>query len=187
MGAGMNPDLPARLRRAMRGETVSKTGVTGVTGVTDNACYASKSPELRQLRLLRVENSKLGNDDFRGVTDGVASPPNAPNERAANIANNAPAAYRDAFARLLSQRPCGARESDWLRAIDSGAHFLEDWGDLAREFRWTGAELFASPGDGEHGGLVWFFAGERVRAFGPEHAISESERIFDRIAIKGGG
>jgi len=67
----MNPDLKARLRHAMRAETISKTGVTGVTGVTDDACYASESPELRQLRPLRVENSKLGKGEFRGVTDGV--------------------------------------------------------------------------------------------------------------------
>jgi hypothetical protein len=70
----MNPDLTARLRRTMRGETTSKTGVTPVTGVTAPPCYASKSPELRQLRLLRVKNSDLEKDVFRGVTAGVTAP-----------------------------------------------------------------------------------------------------------------
>ncbi len=114
MGALMNPDLKARLRRAMRGETISKTGVTCVTGVTDEACYASKSPELRQLRPLRVENSKLGKGEFRGVTDGVTEAPEL--DQPASDARSASLLPRPAAASLDDRRASVALLRDAMAA-----------------------------------------------------------------------
>jgi len=66
----------SRLRSIARGEIAPKNGVTGVAGVTDVTRYASKGPELRQLRPLRVKSSELEKDAFEGVAQGVAAPLN---------------------------------------------------------------------------------------------------------------
>jgi hypothetical protein len=75
----------ARLRSIARGEIAPKNGVTGVADV---ARYASKSPELRQLRPLRVKNTELEKDAFEGVAQGVASPRGAVERACANAGNN---------------------------------------------------------------------------------------------------
>jgi hypothetical protein len=67
------------------------------------------------------------------------------------------------------------------QAIDAAGRFLDAWASLAVEFGWTAGELFDVPRDGRAGGLVWFCAGESVRALGPEHAVTKSGRVFDRL------
>lgn len=42
------------------------------------------------------------------------------------------------------------------------------------------ASLFDVQRDGR-GGLVWSLQGEAVRALGPEHAVTTSGRVFDRV------
>ncbi len=54
----------------------------------------------------------------------------------------------------------------------------------AAELGWTAGELFDAPRNGGPGGLVWFCAGEPVRALGPEHAVTTSGRIFERAFQK---
>src|ERR1019366_9516260 len=66
-------------------------------------------------------------------------------------------------------------------AIDAAGRFLDQWGSLAVEFQWKPADLFDVPRDGQSGGLVWFLQGEAVRALGPDHAVTTSGRVFDRI------
>jgi hypothetical protein len=51
---------------------------------------------------------------------------------------------------------------------------------------WTAGELFDVPRDGRPGGLIWFIQGERIEAFGPQHARTDGGRTFDRLAMKGG-
>jgi hypothetical protein len=70
---------------------------------------------------------------------------------------------------------------NWLQAINAADQFLYYWGSLAAEFIWTPAELFDVPRDGRPGGPAWFLNGETVRACGSEHAVTESEQIFDRV------
>jgi hypothetical protein len=60
----------ARLRSVMRGEIVPKNGVAGVAGVS---LPRQKSPELRQLRPLRLKNAKGENDAISGVAEDVAA------------------------------------------------------------------------------------------------------------------
>ena len=43
------------------------------------------------------------------------------------------------------------------------------------------ADLFDVPRDGKSSGLVWFLSGEAV----PEHAMTESGQMFDRLAMPG--
>ena len=68
-----------------------------------------------------------------------------------------------------------------MQAIDAAGRFLDQWGSLAVEFGWTPGDLFDVPRDGGLGGLVWFLQGETVRALGPEHAVTQGERILDKV------
>lgn len=52
--------------------------------------------------------------------------------------------------------------------------FLREWQSLLIEFEWTIDDLFAPSG------LVYWLEVELVRALGPDHAVTESRRIFDR-------
>ena len=92
-----------------------------------------------------------------------------------------PELYLDAWARLQCQKPMRVPDADWRQAIDAAGRFLDQWGSLAVEFQWTPADVFDVARDGRPGGLVWFLQGEAVRALGPEHAVTEGERIFDRL------
>lgn len=46
--------------------------------------------------------------------------------------------------------------------------------------------MFDVPRDAKSSGLVWFLSGEAVRSLGPEHAMTESGQVFDRLAMPGG-
>ncbi len=52
-------------------------------------------------------------------------------------------------------------EGDWLRALDDGGRFLDDFGEKAAEIGWRPGELFDVGR-----GLVWSLRGERVLAIG---------------------
>jgi hypothetical protein len=145
----MRADLAARLRRTMRGEATAENGVTGVAGVTATPVLRLKPQQLRQLRLLRLED---GNGE-KSAKEGVTSPVTAPfaddldaiEERAALAADRVPACYLDACARLQCQRPlsvAGAallrtgRDSwsgeDWWAFFDERAGIAEFDGGLPR-------------------------------------------------------
>jgi hypothetical protein len=102
-------------------------------------------------------------------------------ERKGMAMASVPEPYLDAWARLQCQKPMQVLDDDWRQAIDAAGRFLDTWGSLAVEFQWTPADLFDVPRDGRPGGLLWWRAGETVRALGPKHAVTESERIFDRV------
>lgn len=91
-----------------------------------------------------------------------------------------PEPYLDAWARLQLQKPLRVADDEWPRAIDDAGRFLDQWGSLALEYGWTAGDLFDVPRDGGPGGLVWFLAGETVRALGPEHAVATSGQTFNR-------
>ena len=93
-----------------------------------------------------------------------------------------PEPYLDAFARLQCQKPVRVSDAAWRQAIDDAGQFLDQWGSMAVEFKWTAGELFDRPRDGEPGGLGWFLKGECVRGLGPEHAVlGDGIRVYDRI------
>jgi hypothetical protein len=58
---------------------------------------------------------------------------------------------------------------------------LDQWGSLAIAQGWTASDLFDVPGEGKPGGLVWSLQGEAVRALGPDHAVTQADRVFDRL------
>lgn len=103
-------------------------------------------------------------------------------ERRAMARGAVPDVYVDAWALLQLQRPCTVPQNRWRRAIDDTGLFLDQFGGYAAEFGWTSADLFGVPTQGRRGGLIWWLEGEAVRALGPEHAVTRTGRIFDRLA-----
>ena len=82
--------------------------------------------------------------------------------------------YREAWKRLQSRQPKWSSPEEWRQALDDAAAIFATWGELAVEFRWQPEAILGK------GGLAWFTAGEAVRSFGPEHAVTVSGRVFDR-------
>jgi hypothetical protein len=85
-----------------------------------------------------------------------------------------PPAYADAWAAFQTRKPGHVSEAEWLQAADDAGRFLDEWAGLALDFGWRPADIFGL------GGLAWFCAGERVRALGPDNAVTASGRIFTR-------
>jgi hypothetical protein len=61
------------------------------------------------------------------------------------------------------------------QACSAAEMFVREWGELAAEFGWQLDDIFGS------GGLAFWLETEIVTALGPEHAITERGRAFDRI------
>src|SRR5262249_510689 len=78
--------------------------------------------------------------------------------------------------RLPNAKAGTCTETDWQFAVDCAGRFLDEWGAVASGFGWQASDVFGS------GGLAWFCAGERVRALGPDNAVTSSGRIFARRA-----
>jgi hypothetical protein len=75
----------------------------------------------------------------------------------------------------LVRRP--GSEADWFRAVDDAGRFRDEWAGLALDFGWQPSDIFGQCG------VAWFCAGERVRALGPDNAITASGRIFARLSL----
>jgi hypothetical protein len=50
--------------------------------------------------------------------------------------------------------------------------FLNEWSGLCSEFGWTAKDVFS---------LAYWLGTEIVTALGPEWAVTESNRVFDRV------
>jgi hypothetical protein len=66
------------------------------------------------------------------------------------------------------------------QAIWAAEMFLREWGALASEFGWTAEDIFMRP-CGNKSGLAYWLETEIVTALGPEHAVTERDRVFDRL------
>jgi hypothetical protein len=137
---------------------------------------AANSAERNLMAVLAVPNPEIC-EKSKG-TDGA---PAELEERQALAAGSVPEPYLDGWSRLQLQRPAAIPGDHWRQAVDAAGRFLDEWGNLAEIFRWSPDDLFNVPRDGRPGGLVWFLQGETVRALGPDHAITMSERVFDRM------
>ena len=101
-------------------------------------------------------------------------------ERKGMAMASVPEPYLDVWARLQCHPPMGASNEEWRQVIDAG-RFLDQWGSRAVEFQWTPGDLFDVPNASGKCGLIWFLDGEAVRSLEPEHAVTTSGRVFDRL------
>lgn len=178
----MKAEVLARLETIARGEIVPKSDVTGVTGVTRQAVTPRKATLLHRLHLLHLENGKRETAHFNGVTAGVTGEPSDAFDVAERAAiaielGRVPPAYADAWAAFQTRQPGGVSEAEWFRAIDTAGRFLDEWAGLALGFGWRPLDIFGL------GGLAWFCAGERVRALGPDNAVTTDGRVFTRSKV----
>lgn len=65
----------------------------------------------------------------------------------------------------------------------SATHLIRQWATDLVELGWEAPTVFGENTDRSCAyGLVHFLKGEKVRAIGPAHAITESGRVFERMA-----
>jgi hypothetical protein len=69
------------------------------------------------------------------------------------------------------------RASGMARAAEM---FLNEWSGLAAELGWTADDIFDPPRAGDSGGLAYWLGTDIVTALGPEHAVTETDRVFER-------
>lgn len=174
----MRPDALSELRAIMRGERAQSGGTDGTPG-TLTIVPAQKCPSFRAFHVFRPEQGILRNEHFEpGTRAGTWPLPDdiTEAERAAIALElgHVPPTYADAWAAFQTRKPGHVIETDWQFAVDCAGRFLDEWGALASAFGWQASDVFGS------GGLAWFCAGERVRALGPDNAVTSSGRIFAR-------
>ena len=176
----MRPDVMAELCAIMRGERVRMGGTPEHR--EHCACSRAESPSFHVFPVFQGEHDIVGNKRFEpGTSPGTCTLPLdiAEAERAAIAIElgRVPPAYADAWAAFQSRKPGHVAEAEWFRAVDDAGRFLDEWASLALDFGWRPPDIFGP------GGLAWFCAGERVRALGPDNAITASGRIFARLSL----
>jgi hypothetical protein len=151
-------------------------GGTSGTGGTLTPVPQRKRPSFHLFRPFHQKNSEGRTAQFCGGTASTKDDAFDIAERAAIALElgGVPAAYAEAWARFQIRKPAHVVEVDWPRALEDAGRFLDEWGTLAFEFGWRAADIFGE------GGLAWFCCGERVRALGPDNAVTVSGRIFTR-------
>jgi hypothetical protein len=175
----MRAETLALLVRVARGEVIPNEGGTGGTGGTSILVPPCKPAVFHQFHPFHLKSEKEGNEELhRGTTGGTSLLPDdiEADERVAIaiVLGKVPPVYAGAWAAFQMQRPQHRTEAEWLLALDDAGRFLDDWASLALDFGWQPDDIFGQDG------LAWFGAGERVRALGPENAITVSGRIFTR-------
>jgi hypothetical protein len=174
----MRADALAELSAIMRGERAQSGGTVGTVG-TLTIVPTQTCPSFRPFHVFQPEQSRLRNENFEvGTRVGTWPLPQdvAEAERAAIALElgRVPPIYADAWAAFQTRKPGHLTETDWQFAVDCAGRFLDEWGALASGFGWQASDVFGSDG------LVSFSAGERVRALGPDNAVTSSGRIFAR-------
>jgi hypothetical protein len=176
----MRADALAELRAIMRGERAQSSGTHGTPG-TLTIVPPQKCPSFHAFHVFRPEQVILRNEHFEpGTRAGTWPLPDdiTEAERAAIALElgRVPPTYADAWAAFQTRKPGHVTETDWQFAVDCAGRFLDEWGALASAFGWQASDVFGSRG------LAWFCAAERVRALGPDKAVTSSGRIFARRA-----
>jgi hypothetical protein len=180
----MRADALAELCAVMRGVPGGTAGTPGTSGFVLGAqpgtlisVPAQKCPSFQVFQAFQVEHGENPKAQF-GLGTPAGTLPDAFDvaERAAIAIElgRVPPTYADAWAAFQTRRPGHVSEAEWFRAVDDAGRFLDEWAGLALDFGWRPADIFGPDS------LAWFCTGERVRALGPDNAITASGRIFTR-------
>ena len=177
----MRTDVLARLGAIARGEIIPQSGGTSGTGGTLKFVPPQKPASFHAFHLFHLESDKRENANSDGVTAGGTSLRDdvtvAERTAIAIELGRVPPAYADAWAVFQTRKPGHVSEAVWFRAQDAAGRFLDEWASLALSFGWRPPDIFGQ------NGLAWFCQGERVRALGPDNAVTASERIFTRQRV----
>jgi hypothetical protein len=83
--------------------------------------------------------------------------------------------YRAALTKFKDRRSHGVTRLRHDQACWAAEMFLDEWEAMAAEFGWSVDDIFAS------NGVARWLGVELVTALGPEHAVTETRRIYDRV------
>ena len=198
----MSSDIGSRLRAAMAQGYAAYSRVRCESDVTTDVELRQKSPELRQLRQLRVVEPCLGSfvssngSPFfseNGIYDvthvtGVTRGETRRNQRfwlrvEDPFAPISPTSYSVAFAKLQSSRPNNISADFWKIAVGDAKRFLGKFEDKASSLGWSAEDIFQAPSSANLMGLVWFIQGDEMIGIDGTKAFFVSGRIFDRSNI----
>ena len=163
----MKADALARLCRIASGARLGPAVVTNTPHVTPRKPAVTPDTPVTPLRA-KVGKAVRESDDEAPDLAEIE-------ERAGLASDTVPALYLDAWARLNCQKPTRVSEAEWRLALNDGGLFLDAWGDDAAALDWTPGALFDVAS-----GLVWRLGGERVEAFGVDHARLSDGRVVMR-------
>jgi hypothetical protein len=163
----------------------SKRGVTGVTHVT-KPMVTPKSSMVTPVTPVTYLNKS---QPTHYVSPAAAlSDVYDLDERAAIAIYDAgiPEAYAGAFAQLQIAQPIGVSLPQWLRAADDAGRFLDQWGHVTEQLRWSVEDLFKRPAptaktpalDLGTLGLCWVIDGRNVVALDAYSATIGDRRMF---------
>jgi hypothetical protein len=86
------------------------------------------------------------------------------------------ATLRAGLAAFKERRPYSVTRFRHDQACWAAEVFLAEWKELVIAFEWQVEDIFG------RGGLAWWLGVELVTALGPEHAVAEVGRVFDRAS-----
>jgi len=180
-------DFNAVLRRARENAAKPRdTGATDATGKShkENGRNINVLENRGQVAPVAVEGDtrcnlagSIGSTIAKGDTAEVL-PRNAIDNKELDkqVAQVAPVAYRSALAEFKDNRPHGVTRLRHDQACWAAEMFLGEWGAMAAEFSWSADDIFA-----HNNGLARWLGVELATALGPEHAVTETRRIYDRV------
>ena len=164
----------------------SKRGVTGVTHVTKPK-VTPKSSMVTPVTPVTYLNQGQPTD-YVSTLAGALSDVRDFDERVAIAIYDGgiPEAYAAAFAQLQIAQPIGVSHPQWLRAIDDAGRFLDQWGYVAEQLKWSVEDLFKRPAptaktpalDLGTLGLCWVIDGRNVVALDAYSATIGDGRMF---------
>ena len=175
----------AAIRVALQVKPVAEPHMPAVSAVLAvEGSQQSKAPQQPQQPQAFPNHKALLQPHEPQQTQGYA-PDIAERAAIAEHEGGIPAPYADGFALLQCQRPFTVTEAQWRQLLDDAGRFFDQWGRMAADWGWTAGELLDVPRDDLTGGLLWELQGERIEAFGPQHARTESGRIIERLQMQG--
>jgi putative DNA primase/helicase len=119
-------------------------------------------------------------DEIEAPASGLNPPETYP--RLSEKASRAVALFQ-AHSELLVFTVAGIEPKKQNCLRQSATHLIRAWATELIEFGWEPDTVFGRPdSDRCPHGLVHFLGGEKVRAIGPEHAVTDTGRIYDRMA-----
>lgn len=169
----MQADVLAELCAVMRGVPAGTPGTPG----TSRFVPGQKRPLFQLFRPFRVERDPGQKAQFGPGTRARTSSDAFDLAERAAIAIElglVPPCYADAWADFQIHKPGHTTDRGWRQAVNDAGRLLDEWAVLAFDFGWRASDIF------DLHGLAWFCAGERIRALGPDNAVTASGRIFTR-------
>jgi hypothetical protein len=148
----------------------------GVLGVPPPRHYPGSNVQPVVVNNSRIANRVLTDKTPKSTLFGVKPPVSQNTQTVAVYELNA------ALEVFKQARPYGGSRLRHGQACWAAEMFLNEWESLAVAFEWTAEDIFDSPcaRNNHGGGLAYWLGVDIVTALGPDHAVTETNRVFER-------